>query len=242
MKNNKNLAFETFLVFIEKERGYSLNTIDAYRRDIGKFNSFLIKYFDTSSIDYKMVDKWALRNFFGKEILKKQDINNRLFNKDLGGGVILDLGCYPTSFCILVASLHFDLDINKIKVKTNSKQFGTTGVEIDSSASINFNNMINAEVETSFIRNIGSQSEIIGDKGKLLIRDTWQGSPSINLILDNKNKEIFNDAKNNCYYYQIKNISNSILNKKSKPDQPIMDFEKSYINMNILEKWKNNEK
>ena len=67
MKNNKNLAFETFLVFIEKERGYSLNTIDAYRRDIGKFNSFLIKYFDTSSIDYKMVDKWALRNFFGKE-------------------------------------------------------------------------------------------------------------------------------------------------------------------------------
>ena len=96
--------------------------------------------------------------------------------------------------------------------------------------------------ETSFIRNIGSESEIIGDKGKLLIRDTWQGSSSINLILDNKNKEIFNDVKNNCYYYQIKNISNSILNKMSKPDQPIMDFEKSYINMSILEKWKNNEK
>ena len=182
------------------------------------------------------------KNFLGKEILKKQDINNRLFNKDLGGGVILDLGCYPTSFCILVASLYFNLDINKIKVNINSKQFGTTGVEIDSSASISFNNIINAEVETSFIRNIGSESEIIGDKGKLLIRDTWQGSSSINLILDNKNKEILNDAKNNCYYYQIKNISNSILNKMSKPDQPIMDFEKSYINMSILEKWKNNEK
>ena len=28
----------------------------------------------------------------------------------------------------------------------------------------------------------------------------------------------------------------------SKTNQPIMDFEKSYINMNILEKWKNDEK
>ena len=67
MKNNKNSVFETFLTFIEKERGYSSNTIDAYKRDIDKFNLFLIKYFDSNSIDYKMVDKWTLRNFFGKE-------------------------------------------------------------------------------------------------------------------------------------------------------------------------------
>ena len=67
MKDNKNSVFETFLTFIRKERGYSSNTIDAYRRDINKFNLFLIKYFDSNSIDYKMVDKWTLRNFFGKE-------------------------------------------------------------------------------------------------------------------------------------------------------------------------------
>ena len=67
MKDNKNSVFETFLTFIRKERGYSSNTIDAYKRDIDKFNLFLIKYFDSDSIDYKMVDKWTLRNFFGKE-------------------------------------------------------------------------------------------------------------------------------------------------------------------------------
>ena len=182
------------------------------------------------------------KNILGIETLKKQNIKNRLFNKNLGGGVILDLGCYTTSFCVLVTSLYIDLDINEIKVKTKSKKVGTTGVEIDSCASINFNNIIKAEVEASFIRDIGSESEIIGDKGRLLIRDTWQGSSSIILILDNKSKEIFNEAKKNCYYYQIKNISNNILDKMSKPNQPIMDFEKSYINMNILEKWKNDEK
>ena len=67
MKDNKNSAFEAFLTFIEKERGYSSNTIDAYRRDIYKFNLFLIKYFDSNLIDYNIVDKWTLRNFFGKE-------------------------------------------------------------------------------------------------------------------------------------------------------------------------------
>lgn len=67
MKHIKNPAFETFLTFIEKERLYSSNTVDAYKRDIDKFNLFLIKYFDSNSIDYKKVDKWTLRNFFGKE-------------------------------------------------------------------------------------------------------------------------------------------------------------------------------
>ena len=67
MKKNNNLTFHEFLVFIKKERGYSLNTIDAYKTDIKKFNCFLLQYFDSSNIDYKKVDKWALRNFFGKE-------------------------------------------------------------------------------------------------------------------------------------------------------------------------------
>ena len=36
---------------------------------------------------------------------KEIDTNNRLFNKELGGGCILDLGCYPTSFSLLIASM-----------------------------------------------------------------------------------------------------------------------------------------
>jgi integrase/recombinase XerD len=67
MKKNKNSHFNEFLKFLEKERGYSQNTIDAYKFDINKFNDFLVRYFDSKNIDYKLVDKWSLRNFFGKE-------------------------------------------------------------------------------------------------------------------------------------------------------------------------------
>lgn len=67
MKENKNSTFNEFLLFIEKERRYSKNTIDAYKTDIKKFNFFLIHYFDSKNIDYSKVDKWTLRNFLGKE-------------------------------------------------------------------------------------------------------------------------------------------------------------------------------
>jgi predicted dehydrogenase len=39
--------------------------------------------------------------FFNKR--KKIDSNNRKFKKELGGGSILDLGCYTTSFSLLIA-------------------------------------------------------------------------------------------------------------------------------------------
>ena len=41
--------------------------------------------------------------FFEKK--RKIDPTSRLFNKNLGGGCILDLGCYPSSFSLLIGSL-----------------------------------------------------------------------------------------------------------------------------------------
>jgi len=182
------------------------------------------------------------KNIFGLEIIKKQNIKNRLFNPSLGGGVILDLGCYPASLSTLIGSIYFDLDINNIKVEKVKKQMGSTGVEVDASAEINFNNKFYANIEASFTRNIGSESEIIGDKGRIIIKDTWHSASSAILISNDIEKEITNDAKNNSYFYQIKNISHSILEKENKPHQPVMDFDKSYINMKILDEWKNYDK
>ena len=44
-------------------------------------------------------------NFFGLKIKKKINKLNRLYNKNLGGGAILDLGCYPVSLSTLIAPL-----------------------------------------------------------------------------------------------------------------------------------------
>ena len=70
---------------------------------------------------------------------KKIDKENRLYNKDLGGGAILDLGCYPISFSCLIASIISKIDYDKIKI-LDKKEFGETGVDINSSLDIEFDN------------------------------------------------------------------------------------------------------
>lgn len=67
MANNQLDIIPKFLKMIKEERNYSLHTIDAYRRDLLKFELFLIDYIGDSFSDYNFVDRWTIRNFLGKE-------------------------------------------------------------------------------------------------------------------------------------------------------------------------------
>ena len=67
MANNQLDIIPKFLKMIKEERNYSLHTIDAYKRDLLKFELFLIDYIGDSFSDYNFVDRWTIRNFLGKE-------------------------------------------------------------------------------------------------------------------------------------------------------------------------------
>ena len=56
------------------------------------------------------------KNLFGFKKRKKLNPENRLYNKKMGGGAILDLGCYPVSFSTLIASKISTINYDKIKV------------------------------------------------------------------------------------------------------------------------------
>ena len=68
-------------------------------------------------------DILSRKKIFGIKLKKKLNKNNRLYNKELGGGAILDLGCYPVSMSILIASLIPKFDFNKIKVLNKKKRY-----------------------------------------------------------------------------------------------------------------------
>ena len=104
------------------------------------------------------IDIMTKKNFFGFKKKTKINKKNRLFNKELGGGAILDLGCYPVSFSILIASLISKFDFIKTKVLNKKKEIGPTGVDIDSYAELIFQKleMYNAQ-----------NSELFGCKSNL---------------------------------------------------------------------------
>ena len=194
----------------------------------------------TSMKSYFGKDILSKKNIFGFKRKKKLDANNRLFSKKLGGGAILDLGCYPVSFSIFIASLITEGSFKEFKILNKKKEIGTTDVDLDSYAEIKFENNFKSQIGASFTKNLGKTTEINGKKGKIIIEDTWHGSSSKIWVINKSNKkEIKFETNENIYSYQIKSLSKNILEHKKKPEFPGMTFEESLINMKIIQEWIN---
>ena len=180
------------------------------------------------------------RKIFGIKFKKKPNKYNRLFSKELGGGAILDIGCYPVSFSIFVASLISKIDFNRIEVLNKKKEIGPTGVDMNSFAELHFGNNFKSKVFASLIKNLGKKTKIIGTKGELIIEDTWSPT-NISLInVTGENKETIKiKCHNNVYAYEIDTLSTCILENKKEPNFPGMTINETLENMRILDKWLN---
>ena len=173
------------------------------------------------------------------ESLKKLNPKNRIFNKKLGGGAILDLGCYPVSFSTLIASQISKIDHDKIEVLNKKKEIGSTDVDLDSYMELRFENNFISKVSASFTKNLGKKSKIIGTKGELYIKDTWLATPAIISIKNDISKEVKISSNQNIYSYEIDAMSQCILDDKKKTDFPGLTIDDIIGNMKILDKWLN---
>ena len=176
------------------------------------------------------------KNWFGFIKKKKINPNKRIFNKEKGGGAILDLGCYPISFSTKIASLIESIKFENIDVLEKKVIIGSTKVDIDSYATLKFNKNFTSNVGASFSKDLGYKTEIKGSKGKLIIENTWTGNPSKIRLIKDKNETILNiTSKKNIYSYEIEDLSEALLNKTSAG----LSVEDTIINMKIIDEWKN---
>ena len=68
----------------------------------------------------------------------------------MGGGVILDQGCYTTSMSLLVASLINNLDITNFKLKEIQTDYLDSEIDVHSYAKIDFDNKFISDITVSF--------------------------------------------------------------------------------------------
>ncbi len=175
--------------------------------------------------------------FFNKN--KKINENDRKFNKALGGGCILDLGCYTTSLTILISSLIKKIDYKNFQLKVLEKEMSKTGVEIHTRAEIIFENGFTSRVNTSFKEDLGNNTIIRGKSGEIHIKNTFLGIEEIKIILKNKSFKIVKKLHKNIYSVEIENLSQNILDGEKRPRFPATQLEETLINMKILESWRN---
>lgn len=192
----------------------------------------------------------SMESFFGVNLLtkkkfflfkKKKKINkeNRLFNKNLGGGCILDLGCYPSSLSLLISSLIEKNNFKNFKIQNFHKEIGETGVEVDASVEIFFENQFKSKIRSSFKKNLGKETVIHGTHGKIIINNTWTSNESIQIVNSRKKQTEKFDCNKNIYSYQIEQISKNILQGIKKTVFPAVSIDETLMNMRLIEDWKN---
>jgi predicted dehydrogenase len=101
------------------------------------------------------------------------DPQSRLFNPDMAGGAIYDVGIYPISFARLIAGfVHEKGFMNPVKLSGLSVP-APTGVDATAFAHLLFEGDITATCSTSVLRDMASDVTIFGTLGQINLPDPW---------------------------------------------------------------------
>ena len=148
--------------------------------------------------------------------LRKINKDSRLFSKDLGGGSILDLGCYPISFFNL-----FAINYSEIKIIKSSYNLCETNVDINGEIHLKLNNEIDAIGKVSLSENLENICRLYCENAIITVPNPWLPPEKSFLEIETKQgyfKEFINTNKN-IYEHQLYEV-NSFLWQKCKKFAP----------------------
>jgi predicted dehydrogenase len=155
------------------------------------------------------------------------DPDKRLFNKELGGGSLLDIGIYPVFIALLLLGEPDEISAEAI--------IGKTGVDENFSAVFKYNNGQLATLFSTFIANSPVETDIYGTKGYIRINRMWHIPTYLTLVMnDGHSEDIKFKYKNNGYDYEAEEVTNCLL--KGQKESSVMPLDFSIKLMNLLDK------
>ncbi len=160
----------------------------------------------------------------------------RLVEPELGGGAILDVGCYPISMVRLLAGVAMGQKFADPVDLEGMARMGPTGVDFHATAILRFDGGIIAQVSTGLDANDGIQLEIFGDEGSLSINTPWHAQGSILLRRTGEEpEEIVIERGKTLFAYEIEEASRHLKHGQT----PAMSWADSLGNMRTLDRWRN---
>ena len=160
---------------------------------------------------------------------------SRIFNKSLGGGAILDIGCYPLSFLNLIFKNN-----ENIEFKNTKGSFAITGVDDFAEANLVIENNILANIKVSFKENLYNKTIIKGESGSLVLSNPWLPEIKSFIQVNHKhsNYKKFITTDKSVFGNQIQNVSAKIQDNKMN-DNFLVNIQDSLKIMNNLTIWSN---
>jgi predicted dehydrogenase len=211
------------------EKAFTLNEKDAtYLIDLAKENDvFLMEAMWTKLLPATMMVKdWINSGRIGNlkylnirfGFFNKMNVEDRLFNPELGGGALLDVGVYPVTYAI-----HMMEQLPKL-IKSTAL-IGITGVDEVNSILFQFENGSIADLSSSINVEVGKDAILVGDKGKIVVENFWMA----------EHAELFDNEGNllevcdepflvNGYEYEIMEVNQCLREEKKQSNLiPLQD-------------------
>lgn len=165
----------------------------------------------------------AIQSDFGA--LMPFDPSGRLYNANLAGGALLDLGVYPVAITTFITGkepLHI----------YSSGQIGTTGVDETNSIILDYGE-IKASLVTSMVAQMQNKAIIFGNKGYIEIPDFYKAYSATLYNSERKEIETFSDNRSTWgYNYETQAVTNDLL--EGIKENEIVSLEKTAIVQQIL--------
>ncbi len=169
--------------------------------------------------------------------------DHRLLANDLGGGGILDVGCYPVSFARLVAGAQLGRDFaNPVKVTGAGRLNDNTGVDEYAAGLLEFEGGVIAQVATGVLLNMRNTAQIFGDKGNILVTNPWipaprGGSEDIVLNRNGRPSELIT-VTTDAWLYGIEADTVAMHIEHRQAPAPAMSWDDSLGNAQTLDLWR----
>ena len=141
-----------------------------------------------------------------------QDINSRMFVRNLGGGALLDVGIYPIS----LASMIFEEQPKNIQ---SIASMGDTGVDHQSSYIFNYSNGGMAVLSSAITVETKGGAFISGTKGTIeIISPFWRASKVIVKIFGKNEQFIEMPFEGKGYHHMVSEVNSCLRNNKLQSD------------------------
>jgi predicted dehydrogenase/aryl-alcohol dehydrogenase-like predicted oxidoreductase len=171
---------------------------------------------------------------------------SRLYDPALGGGGILDIGCYPASIARLIAGAAMGRDFADA---TDVKAVGhlePTGVDGYTSAVVKFPGDIVATLNAGVAVNQENVVRIFGTGGSIFLPNPWvanRGSADVGKIIVYKNgekhpTEIIADTDVTSFTLEVDVFGDAVLAGKTQAPAPAMSWGDSLGNIKLLDAWR----
>lgn len=223
------------LLNMAKEKGLFLMEAFMYRTHPQTFN--ILKALSNLQIK----DNILINSSFGFRAEVAED--HRLRNQMLGGGSILDVGCYPLSMARLIAGSIEGKSFADPTHISASGEIDTTGVDLNSSADIVFSDYVKATISCAINKELSNNLEIICGETRIVADQPWhcgqfqEGLSSIKIYKNNSVIEEISTSDNvGLFTREIDHASACIL--EGKQESTLVSHDDTQGNMLWLDRWK----